>query len=677
MTGRIRSPFPRDVNVPVRFFDLLTLKDLLRIGLSVGIGFIIAGIAGVILGIVVSAVLIAVTPESLTLDAHTRNFASNWIDQQYGTWVKVRKIDDHTVTLEDGSVVGLVVIHSCDIEMLSEAEQRANQRVIKNLIQTIDFSIEIHSVQMSRDISDLPGSRETGKTTHHYVIVKSGGENPGYLQQRPGFKDGQKSDAKKQTAERCKLISSHLSGADIRSNIVPQPLLETTVDYLCLNEVETSTNGYEAEKLNYRGSHQIIYVSNYPQEVPVGWLADLLNIDGLIDIIQTIEPLTKRERDKLSRTAGKLRLELDAANDPSNLTELQQASQDADDMLDAEVSGESLLNYGVYIIAKDSKEKPVKEALNQVESKLRSYGIEYRQPIFQSWKAAKTESLLQRNELNKSLVVPGESASAGFPFSTHDHIQAGGVTAGIDTRNQMPVLIDRFSWDAPHIVRMGMTGSGKSVGTMLELLRSTEIYLDLQIRILDPKPDYEPLVNALDGETYTIEETDFQTHIPEKVSRYIVQDSSRNKTSELVNTLQAIHAEACANDTRTIVVVDEAHRLLSDPDGAAALSTLVREGRSHSVGVSILTQNSDDLTQSVEGQNLLRNTGCYFFMRHQDVSHSAEDFFDLSQSESIQLRQLATGNRASFSEAVIRGPVNTRLRLRLDPEEADLLLEDG
>ena len=219
------------------------------------------------------------------------------------------------------------------------------------------------------------------------------------------------------------------------------------------------------------------------------------------------------------------------------------------------------------------------------------------------------------------------------------------------------------------------TGSGKTVGTMLEVLRSFQVDRGIDIRILDPKPDYGRLVELLGGETCVVDEVDLESYEPGSVCRYVVDDPSRDNSERLVETVRHIHRECCTDDRKCLVVVDEAHRLLKISEGADALSRLVWEGRSSSVGVSLLTQNAEDLTQSVAGRNILRNTGCYIFMRHQSVETEAIDFFDLSEAESAELHNLATGSNAGFSQGLVRGPVNTTLCIEMDERESEELID--
>jgi len=496
-----------------------------------------------------------------------------------------------------------------------------------------------------------------GKETGHYVVVRV---------------SGSEDDLEQVVADRCRMIAQMLSTGDIRAEVVNMSVegIGSSKPGCC--DVETDWTGYGVSCLSGPEWRKVLYVSNYPREVALGWISDVLNCEGLVDVVQVVEPISEKQRSKLSHTAGKLRLEHSSSLDPGNQSELQRAKQDAEDMLGVEAEGGSLVNYGVYIVVKG---EGLEKGLEEVKTELRKKRIEFKKPVFRMQKAARTESPFARDLLGETLVVPAEAAAAGFPFNTYDRIQSGGVTLGTDSRNGMPVVLDRFSWDSPHIARMGMTGSGKTVGTMLEVLRSFQVDRGIDIRILDPKPDYGRLVELLGGETCVVDEVDLESYEPGSVCRYVVDDPSRDNSERLVETVRHIHRECCTDDRKCLVVVDEAHRLLKISEGADALSRLVWEGRSSSVGVSLLTQNAEDLTQSVAGRNILRNTGCYIFMRHQSVETEAIDFFDLSEAESAELHNLATGSNAGFSQGLVRGPVNTTLCIEMDERESEELID--
>lgn len=678
MSHRLRVPQPMDVDIPSRFLDRFTVWDLLRIAIPASVGSIFGGPTGLLVGGFLGLLTTVWQPYGEKLDAHLRNAMSYKAESKNPSRIRKATFRDGTTVVPNGSVLGIVRVESCDLEMLADADVRANQSVVQDLLNVCDFPVQIHSRQRSQDLSGYPACGSSAIVTDHYVVVDDSLHSPG-IQQRVRTKKGESLETRKERVQtRCDIVVDELNGGDLSAEKITGRDLKPTVERLHCWGLGTTWNGYTTQlNSQSRPEHRrMVYVSNYPRRCPVGWLADVLNTDGYVDVVQSITPLSSRESSRLSRKKSQLEAELEANTNPKNGIELVRAIEDVEDMLDVEIAGDVLVNYGVYIIAKGSSEAAVEKTLGNVKTTLRKLQVQYKEPVFQSFDAARADSALSPDTLDKTLIVPVTSASAGFAFSTLDSIEAGGIVFGTDDRNKMGVILNRFSWDAPHIVCMGMTGSGKTVRTMLEIIRSLATYPDLDIRIVDPKPDYGDLIEALGGETNVIDDTDFATHTPARIARYVVADPSQDNTVLLTEAVRHIYREACNSERKTIVVIDEAHHLLSDPDGIAAVNTLIRQGRYHSIGVTLLTQNSDDLTKSDAGRNILRNTGCSIFMRHQDVEHSATDFYGLSEREDAHLRKLRTGGESGFSEGIIRGPVNTKMRIRIDPDERDMVLSE-
>jgi hypothetical protein len=286
---------------------------------------------------------------------------------------------------------------------------------------------------------------------------------------------------------------------------------------------------------------------------------------------------------------------------------------------------------------------------------------------------------MRRNSLDQSQIMPSRSAAASFAFSTHDKIEEGGVVYGIDARNGMPVILDRYSWEAGDVVRMGKKGSGKSYSAKLGLLRALNQYSDLTVHILDPKREYGVIGDIAGGTRVLLNEVDLDTINVgnEDVVRYTVRDRSHDNTQLLTDAMQHIYQQVSQDASKKIVLVDETWHLLNDPEGVKVVGKLVREGRDVNACLELITQNTTDYVRSQEGEDILKNVNCHIFFRHNEVANSVSDVFSLSQQEALELRKLGTGSDLPFSEAIIRGPVNTKLRIRSMPREHDLITQGG
>jgi len=308
-----------------------------------------------------------------------------------------------------------------------------------------------------------------------------------------------------------------------------------------------------------------------------------------------------------------------------------------------------LVDYGVYIVVSGRDWGVVDSTVERVQRKLQEQRIETRVPWFRMNRAARTVTGLSQDMLGDTYIVSGRSVAAGFPWAATDTVEEGGVVFGEDEGSGRPAVLDRFSWASPHVAVLGQTGSGKTFFTKLQLLRCSRVYEDLQVLILDLKPG--------------LEYGDIEQGLDCSVRRWEIGDRTADNPDLLEESLREAYDAVINHTGLSVLVVDEAHRLLNDGKGRQVLGELIREGRDQDIACTVVTQNAADFTRTYEGRNILRQVDCYILMRHQDVDTSVEEFFNLSGRERVRLRKLRTGTDVGFSEAVIRGPVNTTLRI--------------
>jgi type IV secretory pathway VirB4 component len=75
-------------------------------------------------------------------------------------------------------------------------------------------------------------------------------------------------------------------------------------------------------------------------------------------------------------------------------------------------------------------------------------------------------------------------------------------------------------------------------------------------------------------------------------------------TPALAILLTAILAALAERRGRMVIVVDEAHRVTSDPDAGEVLGQLVRQARKHGAGVWMLSQRVEDFVRTDLGRTL-------------------------------------------------------------------------
>ncbi|WP_254767468.1 type IV secretory system conjugative DNA transfer family protein [Salinilacihabitans rarus] len=664
----IRVPFPVPIDTKVKFMDRFTVGDFGRIGIPALIGWGLAGDLGAVAGTIIGLGFVAFKQGDRHLDEHIATLIG------FGSVVQVsspsfEQLHNDAVVLDNGTVLGLVKVSSCDIQTLSDLEKTANLATVHELMKTLGYQVELHSRQRTVDLSQYSGAADSEVVTDHVVVVRVDESTHTSVQERLQAID-----------KRCTEIRNALTAADLYAERITGDAFKTHLKRLYFGKTKLDRRRYETE-YGEKQVRQLRYVTEYPAELELAWLADLLSVEapGLVSVVQVAKPISTYQRTWISRMISRLKIELQETRSPAREVDLRRRLRDAEDLLDIEGRSEVLLNYGVYITVAGSTPEEVDETWKAVETVLSKKQIQTEEPALKTHKAVRAASAYHADALHETVIVPGRSAASGFPFASGDTIEEDGVVVGQDASEGTSVILDRFSWDAGHMTVMGKTGSGKSYWTGLMLLRSAQTYDNLDIYILDPKRrDYGAVTDSLGGQTVVLDHVNLTAVEPDGVTRYTVEDPSQDNTELLVEALGHIYREASKTDSKVLVVVDEAHRPITigdriNHDGLNTVSRLIRESRDRNIAVTLITQNADEFTRSREGKNILRNVDCNLFFKQEDVDTEIEPFFNLIGTESGELHRLRTGSDLPFSTALLRGPVNTTLRIKATDREHDIL----
>lgn len=659
------APFPVSIDPEVKFLDRYNIRDVVRIGAVMLIGWYVAEAPGATIGAIIGLLLTEFQIGGKTLDTYLLGATSRITTTPIVSGPELRKIVGGTVVLGDDTVVGIVEVPSQDLEYASTGVKKADRDTIAELLNKVDYPIEICSRQHLVDLSDYPGTDSTTATTKHYVTVKASGQSV--------------AENHRQVKKRCTEIRELLTAGNLYAEHLTGSKLASAVKYVYLGDIQLSGNTYETE-YGQKPVQRLLYVDEFPARLPFGWVAQLLNKEtpGLVDTVQVVSPVSDHQRTWMDRMLARIKTELSASRTPSRQSQLREQEHDLEDLIDAEAGRETLVNYGVYIVARGDTPEEAEQTLDSIRSVLNRFRIDTCEPS-QLPQAIRATSVFHTSRFNKSEIVPGHSAAAGFSFGTHDKIEQNGVKIGQRT-NDTPVILDRFSWDAGHITVMGKIGSGKTYWTKLMLLRSVKTYDNLKIYIIDPKKrDYSDIVETLDGETQLVQDNLVESS--NDVVRYTVEDPSRDNTEALAETVRHVHRQAVKTESKTLVVIDEAHRIITKgdqiyEDGIQAVSTLIRETRDRNVATTLVSQNADEFTRSNEGRNILKNADCNLFFKQKNVNTQLTDFFQLSERQTSELRKLRTGNKLPFSEALIQGPVNNRIKIDAQTQEHHIIEDD-
>ena len=726
--SRVQLKMPGNVHLEPRFFGLLTARGLLRIGVptlgAFGAVYPIQGgvdVLIVLLGCVVGVALCYVRVYGLQVDQLVRQ-AIRWVfETRFVQDGVIRTRHDHFVT-EDGTVIGVLRVESTNLSMLTASDQRALHSIYQEVLETITYPIMVHSRQRAINldpyISRLQESErsETGTLaeartaylaslkhmnrselvqTEHYVIIRVSPSAVQHLSTAVfnGFLgtivahlpvgDCDQPEEVEDTPSlcreldrRCMEVLNAVNRGDLSaSRITGPPLVDLAGDF---HGGDSARDPFWVAKPDAVGKGEFrkqVYITEPPSSASLAWPADLLHVDGLVDVTQVISPRNSAEVVRtLKRTVERLEAEISAreAVGHAGNERWYRALEDAEWMQNLlAVRKASAVDSACYITTHHWDEERCEEILEQVTTRLSTRQFSYEQPVFRTDEAYQSQSPFHVDVLDKSLLMPSSSAAAGFPFATVNAIEQGGVVFGEDAMEGTPVLLDRFRWPAAHMVRMGQTGSGKTYAAKLELLRMWLAYNDLQLYIVDPKQDYGDLVRTLRGRVYTLGEDNYA--FDRDVLGFEIGDrGDEQKTDLLCDVVQAIYSAIARDQRRTIVLIDEAHNLLKDRYGRDLVSTLVREARDTNTGITLITQDAADFTTSQEGRAILKNTHGKILHLHDEVDDTVTAFFNLSEAERHELKNLQTGTDHLYSEAVLDVPgLDTKLKVQATaPEHA-------
>jgi hypothetical protein len=306
---------------------------------------------------------------------------------------------------------------------------------------------------------------------------------------------------------------------------------------------------------------------------------------------------------------------------------------------------------------------------------LNTLQIQYRSPVLRTDQAYITDHPGKGDKLRETQLLPSTSAAAGFPFGTQTTQQNQGVIYGVDTADETPVLADRYSWSSHSMARMGMVGSGKSYAAKLELLRLSLVYQDLQIIIVDPKQEYNRIIEALNGRTQTLNPETGYRFTDEHLCFQVNERGQQEDVEQLVDLLQEIYSYTSQNQDKTLVLIDEARILMNHETGRRVLNQFVLEARDTQTAITLISQNASHFTYCREGREILDNMPGKVFMRHDRVPDSVVDYFQLSNQEQRELYELKTGTESQYSEALLKisGKLDTRIQIESTPIEDKII----
>lgn len=244
-----------------------------------------------------------------------------------------------------------------------------------------------------------------------------------------------------------------------------------------------------------------IFVFSYPRYLHTNWFSPIINLDKIFDISMYVHPVdtssilrTLRRKVTQVQSQISMREERGLVRDPI----LDTAYKDLEDLRDKlQQAQERLFNFGLYITIYGTTEEEINKTETEIKSLLEARLVYTKPALFQQSEGFGSSLPLNQDGLGINTYLNSSPISSSFPFVSFDLTSNKGTLYGINRHNNSLILYDRFSLPNANSVIFGISGSGKSYVTKLEILRS--LMWDTDIIIIDPEREYEYLAQSVGG----------------------------------------------------------------------------------------------------------------------------------------------------------------------------------
>ncbi len=255
---------------------------------------------------------------------------------------------------------------------------------------------------------------------------------------------------------------------------------------------------------------ETLFIVNWPDEPNPLFLEEILyKLPVTTDISIHVSPREKNEAiDELERELEKANAQagqgVTAASQQSRQKRVQNTNRAYQALTETDAN---LHEIGMYITVRADDPEQLQLSVESVVRELRTNGL-----LPEILRRQQKEGMQSASPIGQDKVGYRKSALSGavgamYPFSTTSVMEPGGIDVGIHAVNDSPVLINRFEGreNGYNQITAGKIGSGKTFGTLLEILRTKAAYGDdLLVFMLDPLDGFRPIVNLLGGKEVTV-----------------------------------------------------------------------------------------------------------------------------------------------------------------------------
>ena len=451
-------------------------------------------------------------------------------------FIPFKEVWNNYVYLDNDRIVGGIKINSINLYLLFDEEQRIKVTELKKVLNSIDYSIKIFSIDKPINLEDnlnILGAKIKSETNKNkirllnedynfvnelnnkkwvvnrefYLIIEEDIANENLLKQ--------KINDLVQEFTSIGLFSKQVSSEEWRDLL-----------YIILNPVSslenfkkdaTTINRCFKDKIAPHGLKigekdiamgdafvSVVTLRTYPSIVGTGWLGNVANVNHT-RMVMTISPMDSLEiSNTIKKSMSEVKSKIINVNDYNDQIILNNQLQDYVELvnrIDREHEKFSLLtvNFLCYGETKEELEKTKKELKNT----LSAYGMGGFDLMFEQERSLKMCLPTMYKELEKDfgLPIPMMTTSASFPF-IFQNLQDDGDSMMIGT-DSLGSLLFFDLWkrtnkrNNSNAVIIGKSGSGKS--TLIKKLVRGNWCRGSKIIVIDPEREYKDLCENIGG----------------------------------------------------------------------------------------------------------------------------------------------------------------------------------
>jgi len=264
-------------------------------------------------------------------------------------------------------------------------------------------------------------------------------------------------------------------------------------------------NEFDCIKVNEQMTRTIMAVG-YPRTIREGWLDSIISSEGNFDMSMHIKPsniasiITQLNQELVKQESDLMAAQMKGIVNPS----LKLQHQDTLNVLEKLQKGEEkLFNISLYLGARAYDKEKLELLTKKILAELNSIMIIPKIPFLKMNEGAKSLYPIQEDKLNINRNIPSDALAACFPFTTaYLNIDKEGILFGLNKLNNIPIILDPFSFANYNGLILGTSGGGKSVTAKLFILRN--VLRGVKTIMIDPQGEYVELTKTYNGQLVEI-----------------------------------------------------------------------------------------------------------------------------------------------------------------------------